>query len=213
MASIVGSSRLLQAKRRDETLFSAVISVSEVKLGDRSIFVGSIRNVEQELAFKKEMKVTDDIMNMSVVGILTMNGDGIVTRASKMSSTMFGYSNEELVGHNVKQIMPERIASMHDQFLAQYKKTGTSIHFLLSKKKKNLSFLLCTNSPPRYTRLCISGQLFIFHIPYFKTIFFLPHIKGSCNAYIPSLQVPSISSTLPEASKGNVGTEKSLCAR
>ena len=55
---------------------------------------------------------------------MTIDGRGTVTTYNAVAEKMFGYSASEVVGHNVRMLMPEPHASEHDGHLARYQRTG-----------------------------------------------------------------------------------------
>lgn len=56
--------------------------------------------------------------------IITINSEGTVLSANPATEKEFGYSPAELIGHNVKQLMPEPFRSEHDDYLSNYLRTG-----------------------------------------------------------------------------------------
>lgn len=64
------------------------------------------------------------LLNAAVDAIITINERGIIIGVNPSATTMFGYTQEEMVGHNINILMPEPYQSEHDQYLAQYRKTG-----------------------------------------------------------------------------------------
>ena len=57
-------------------------------------------------------------------GIITINEDGIIETVNGGIQAISGYAPEELIGENVKILMPEPFASGHDGYLRAYKTTG-----------------------------------------------------------------------------------------
>ncbi|AVM75766.1 PAS domain S-box protein [Magnetospirillum gryphiswaldense] len=66
------------------------------------------------------------ILNNVMDGIITIDGKGIVISVNPAAISLFGYSGEEVVGQNVKMLMPEPNRSSHDGYLARYQSTGES---------------------------------------------------------------------------------------
>ncbi|MBF0274306.1 MAG: PAS domain S-box protein [Nitrospinae bacterium] len=58
-------------------------------------------------------------------GIVTINGMGIIESVNQSVEKIFGYKPEELIGKNVKILMPEPYFSEHDGYLSNYRNTGT----------------------------------------------------------------------------------------
>lgn len=66
------------------------------------------------------------VLDTAADSIVTINHRGIVTKVNKATERMFGYSASELLGQNVKLLMPDPYREEHDSYLARYKQTGVS---------------------------------------------------------------------------------------
>ncbi|MDX8399214.1 MAG: PAS domain S-box protein, partial [Gallionellaceae bacterium] len=60
------------------------------------------------------------IMNTVIDGIITIDAKGLIETFNLAAQSMFGYTDEEVMGKNVNILMPEPYKSKHDQFLASY---------------------------------------------------------------------------------------------
>ncbi len=58
-------------------------------------------------------------------GIITIDERRIVATFNPAASRIFGYSPEEVIGKNVKMLMPEPYHSQHDGYVHRYLETGT----------------------------------------------------------------------------------------
>ena len=60
----------------------------------------------------------------AVDAIITINEEGIIESANPAVESMFGYRASELVGENVKLLMPNPYQDVHDQYLKNYLASG-----------------------------------------------------------------------------------------
>jgi PAS domain S-box-containing protein len=58
--------------------------------------------------------------------VLTVDGHGTIQAASDSVHRVFGWTPEELIGRSVNVLMPEPHRSRHDQYLADFRRTGES---------------------------------------------------------------------------------------
>ncbi|MBF9254122.1 PAS domain S-box protein [Pontibacter sp. 172403-2] len=64
------------------------------------------------------------IIDTAIDGIITIDTRGIVETMNPAAAKIFGYEAEEVIGHNISMLMPEPDRSRHDQYLANYLRTG-----------------------------------------------------------------------------------------
>lgn len=74
----------------------------------------------QERGRVRLQAIVDNVLD----GIITINERGQVESYNRACETIFGYSAEEVIGQNVKMLMPEPYHSGHDGYLAHYMNTG-----------------------------------------------------------------------------------------
>src|ERR1022692_2327164 len=73
---------------------------------------------------KPDRAFLDSVVQSSFDGIISIDERGIVQTFNKAAETLFGYSASEVIGQNVKMLMPEPHHSQHDGFIANYLRTG-----------------------------------------------------------------------------------------
>ena len=86
----------------------------------------------QDITARKlaEQRVTDNealmraIVETAVEGIITINEAGAIESFNSAASKIFGYRVDEIVGRNVKILMPAPHRDRHDQYLAKYLASG-----------------------------------------------------------------------------------------
>jgi PAS domain S-box-containing protein len=82
---------------------------------DRVKIQSELKDAEERLR-----AILDNVMD----GIITIDGDGAIVSINPAVVKMFGYESGELVGRNVKMLMPEPNRSSHDGYLVRYESTG-----------------------------------------------------------------------------------------
>eukprot|EP01012_Entosiphon_sulcatum_P052480 TRINITY_DN7211_c0_g1_i2.p1 TRINITY_DN7211_c0_g1~~TRINITY_DN7211_c0_g1_i2.p1 ORF type:complete len:3252 (+),score=553.21 TRINITY_DN7211_c0_g1_i2:140-9895(+) len=120
---ILDTTRQVIAKRKNEEFFLAELTVTEYISDDNHLFMAMIRDVTAERELQLSGRISDAILDMLLVPVVTINFDGTITSFSKKASETFGYEQTEVLGRNVKMLMPPDTAEVHDGYLAAYKST------------------------------------------------------------------------------------------
>jgi PAS domain S-box-containing protein len=63
-------------------------------------------------------------LESAVTAIITIDERGLIENHNPATERLFGYSGPELLGRNVKMLMPEPYEAEHDGYIANYKQTG-----------------------------------------------------------------------------------------
>ena len=85
------------------------------------------RTLELEQASQKQLESEikhRTILESVVDALITIDEKGNIESANPATQTMFGYTNDEIVGQNVSILMPEPYRHEHDSYLKQYSETG-----------------------------------------------------------------------------------------
>lgn len=64
------------------------------------------------------------IVGAAADGIVAITADGTIDMFNGAATHLFGYTSDEVVGKNVKLLMPSPHKQRHDEYLARFKRTG-----------------------------------------------------------------------------------------
>jgi PAS domain S-box-containing protein len=76
--------------------------------------------LEQSRAYQTRL---ESILDNIVDGLITIDEMGMIQSFNKACERMFGYTAAEVIGQNIKMLMPSPYAENHDQYIANYRKT------------------------------------------------------------------------------------------
>ncbi len=63
------------------------------------------------------------IFNTVIDGIITINREGLIDSINPAAANLFGYNSKDVIGQNVKLLMPEPYHSNHDDYIHNYQLT------------------------------------------------------------------------------------------
>jgi|GEM_PF-325925 len=118
---VVGQGRDLEMVRKDGSKFWGNLSLSKVKVGDKLQYTAFIKDITSEV---EEKAKNVQILEQALDSVVTINSDKVVTFYNKAAERMFGYSREEVIGQNVKMIVPMEHRGNHDQYVESNMTTG-----------------------------------------------------------------------------------------
>jgi PAS domain S-box-containing protein len=80
------------------------------------------KRAEEELRESEERLRA--VVDTAVDGIITIDERGIIATVNPAAEHIFGYTAAEMIGQNVRLIMPDPYHSAHDRYIADYLRTG-----------------------------------------------------------------------------------------
>jgi two-component system CheB/CheR fusion protein len=108
------SRRILPYRTSDHRVEGVVITFADITERQRA--------AEQALRDRQER--LQAVLDTAVDAIITIDQHGIIQSVNAATERMFGYGAGELIGHNVKLLMPPPYKDEHDGYLARYRQTG-----------------------------------------------------------------------------------------
>lgn len=76
------------------------------------------------LALQESMQYTMAILDNAVDGIITIDEGGIIRSANHSAVSIFAYGPEELLGENIKTLIPEQYHNRYDDYIEQHRNPG-----------------------------------------------------------------------------------------
>lgn len=118
---IIGTGRQVEGKRKDDSIFPLDLSISEVDIKGRKIYSGIVRDITEVQEAQQRLAA---VLDNTVDGLITIDEFGKVEHYNKACEVIFGYQSNEVIGQNVKMLMPEPYHGEHDSYLKNYHETG-----------------------------------------------------------------------------------------
>lgn len=96
--------------------------ISEIFALQTEYHVKSNKSLQQQ--FSDIVLKLNAIIDTATDGIITIDERGSIESVNTAAAQLFGYDISELIGQNVRVLMPEPDASHHDGYMANYMRTG-----------------------------------------------------------------------------------------
>lgn len=94
-------------------------------------FVGLLctgRDITERLFAESALRESNErlrsILQTAADAIITIDQRGVIDSINSATTDLFGYTQDELIGENVKMLMPPPYCDRHDGYLSRYLKTG-----------------------------------------------------------------------------------------
>ena len=127
-AKIIGLGREVVALHKGGEQIPIHLALSEAVVANRKMFVGICRDIRELARARAEVESVrarnDAVLDSAVDAILTINAHGIVQSFNPAAEKLFGFTKAEVIGENVKQLMPPEVSVHHDGYLERTLRTG-----------------------------------------------------------------------------------------
>jgi two-component system, LuxR family, sensor kinase FixL len=120
--------------RKDGSRFLANSVITAIRAPDGTLhaFRKIIRDITGRVAAEEVVKANEarlrsliaTVLDTVVDGLITIDRNGIIQLFNKACINLFGYAPDEVVGQNVRILMPEPYHSEHDRYISAYLATG-----------------------------------------------------------------------------------------
>jgi PAS domain S-box-containing protein len=125
---IIGIGREVLGRKRHGATFPMDLSVGEATEDGQPIFVGIIRDLTErktaESALHEAVARLRTLVDTAVDGVILIDARGAILMFNPACEKLFGYAADEIIGENVRTLMPEPYQHEHDGYLDNYRRTG-----------------------------------------------------------------------------------------
>lgn len=118
---VVGSGRDLEMTRKDGSKFWGNLSLSKVELDGELSYTAFIKDITEQRNDRERMA---QILEQAVDSVITIDENKIITFINKSGEDMFGFSRNEVLGQNVKMLVPVEHRANHDNYVNANMTTG-----------------------------------------------------------------------------------------
>lgn len=118
---IVGTSRDIEVQRKDGKRVWANLSLSKIKSARGITYTAFVKDITEE---REARERTHQTLEQALDAVVTINHDNIVTFFNRAAENLWGYGRDEVIGQNVKMLVPEELRANHDNLVNHNRTTG-----------------------------------------------------------------------------------------
>lgn len=118
---IVGRSREVQLQRKDGKRIWVQLALSQIKVGFEKHYTAFVREVTSE---RREREIMQQTLEQAIDAVVCIDTNNCVTLFNKAAESLWGYTRSEVMGQNVKMLVPREIQPSHDNFVNSNRTTG-----------------------------------------------------------------------------------------
>lgn len=127
-AAIIGMGREVRGKRKDGSVFPVHLSVGEMFIDGERKYTGVLHDLTLRVELEDRLRASEAkwraVIDSAIDGIIVIDTRGAIEAFNPAAARMFGYGEDEVIGKNVKVLMPAPYHEQHDHYLARYLSTG-----------------------------------------------------------------------------------------
>ncbi|EXJ12024.1 PAS domain S-box protein [Nitrincola nitratireducens] len=118
---IVGSSREVQLQHKDGHKIWVQLSLSKVNVKGKKYYTAFIRDITKE---RESREMINQTLEQALDAVVCIDDKNNITFYNTAAANLWGYSRDEVIGQNVKMLVPREIQSKHDGFVNANRDTG-----------------------------------------------------------------------------------------
>ena len=117
---IIGIGREVKGLRKDGSAFPLDLSVSEMRLGSRRVFIGLLHDLTERIRGEEARHQSDERLRLVVEStpsaLVMVDSEGRMVLVNSQAEKLFGFAREELIGASVDILLPSRFRERHNGY-------------------------------------------------------------------------------------------------
>ena len=118
---IVGTSRDLELVRRDGTIVWVNLALSKVKIDDSITYTAFVKDISAQ---RNAQEAINQTLEQAIDAVVTIDEANNVTFFNAAAERLWGYKRADVLGQNVKMLVPRSIQASHDELVNANRRTG-----------------------------------------------------------------------------------------
>nr|MBO2511842.1 diguanylate cyclase [Gammaproteobacteria bacterium] len=118
---IVGTSREVEIERKDGSKVWGSLSLSKIRQGERITYTAFVKDITRE---REAREMINQTLEQALDAVVTIDEHNAVTFFNAAAERLWGYSRDEVLGRNVKMLVPQMIQAQHDAFINANRQSG-----------------------------------------------------------------------------------------
>jgi PAS domain S-box-containing protein len=136
-AKIIGIGREVSGRRKNGSTFPMDLSVSEVRLANRRLFTGFVRDITGRKEAEKALLHYAALVESSDDAIVGKTLEGYVTSWNEGAEAVFGYTREEMTGKHISILIPPDRKDEEPEILEKIKRGESVDHYETIRRRKD----------------------------------------------------------------------------
>ena len=118
---IVGSSREVLIERKDGGKVWGSLSLSKVQQGKSITYTAFVRDITTEHTARESIRQT---LEQALDAVVSIDEHNLITFFNAAAERLWGYARSEVLGQNIKMLVPKDIQGSHDGYVNANRHTG-----------------------------------------------------------------------------------------
>ena len=118
---IVGSSREVELETKSGERIWVQLALSQVNVQGKKHYTAFVRDVTEE---HESREIVEQTLEQALDAVVCIDENNNVTLFNASAEKLWGYTREEVIGQNVKMLVPQEIQANHDNYVNANRETG-----------------------------------------------------------------------------------------